>query len=255
VSKWLKDAVTQPLSRIMTIAGRELRSLFLSPIAYVVIAAYLAMVGLFWWLNTGHTGTQLQPNEVFRGFAYNMHVFMLFIVPAMSMRALADERRSRTLELLVTQPVRDWEIVLGKWLACLGLLVVVQVCTLHFYVQLNFWSEGAFEDPRAWNIYLGILLSGMLYMAIGVFFSAITENQVVAALLTFGVLIAVFFMRYIGESQTGFWQGFLTNASSWGHFEDFARGILDTKHVVYYVLSSVGFLFMAVRSLESRSWG
>jgi ABC-2 type transport system permease protein len=255
VSACPKQCVAQPVMRIWTIASRELKSLFLSPIAYVVIAAYLAMVGLFWWLNTGRGAAQLQPNDVFRGFAYNMHVFMLFIIPAMSMRVLADERRSRSLELLVTQPVRDWEIVLGKWLACLGLLIVVQLCTLQFFVQLNFWSEGAFEDTRAWNIYLGILLSGMLYLAIGVFFSSITENQVVAALLTFGVLIAVFFMRYVGESQTGFWQGFLTDASSWGHFEDFARGILDLKHVLYYVLSSFGFLFMAVRSLESRSWG
>lgn len=243
------------IGRIRTIAGRELKSLFLSPVAYVVIAAYLGMVGIFWWLNTTGNYAQKSANEIFRSFAYNMHVFMLFVIPAMSMRSLAEERRSRTLELLVTQPVRDWEIVLGKWLACVGLLVTILLCTLHFYVQLNFWTDGAFQDVRAWNIYLGILLSGMLYLAIGVFFSSITENQVVSALLTFAVLIAVFFVRFIGENQTGFWQGLLTNASTWGHFDDFARGILDSKHVVYYVLASCGFLFMSVRALESRSWG
>lgn len=244
------------MNRTLTIAGRELRSLFLSPIAYVVISAYLGMIGLFWWLNTASAATaQRSANEIFRSFAFNMHVFLLFVIPAMSMRSLSEERRSRTLELLVTQPVRDFEIVIGKWLACVGLLVAILVSTLHFYGQLHFWSEGAFEDPRAWNIYLGILLSAMLYLAIGVFFSAITENQVVAALLTFAVLIGVFFLRFVGDNQTGFWQGVLTNASTWGHFDDFARGILDTKHVVYYILASFGFLFMAVRSLESRNWG
>ncbi len=251
------------MTRALAIAGRELRSLFLSPIAYVVTASYLALLGIFWWFTT--TGPYAAPDarQAFERFAGNMHVFLLFVIPAMSMRAIAEERRSRTLELLVTQPVRDVEIVVGKWLACVGLLAVMLLATLHFYVQMHFWTEGDLADKPVWSIYLGLLLAGSLYLAVGVFFSSITENQVVAAILTFVAIIAAFFGKFVGENMASVDVGWLQQGvravvlygSTWEHFDDFARGVLDTKHIVYYVLAIAGFLFMAVRSLERRSWG
>lgn len=240
------------MSRVLTIAGREVRSLFLSPIGYVVVAVYVGLISVLWWLLTQG---QYAQGASYRGIAYNMHIFLLFVLPAVTMRALAEERRTRTLEVLVTQPVRDVEIVLGKWLACMALVAIMLVGTMHFWAQMHWWTEGSLDDGPVMVAYLGLFLAGMLYTSIGVFFSSITENQIVAALLTFVMIIVVYFVKFIADNQSGFWQDVLNQASTLYHFEDFARGVLDTKHAVYYVLGSVGFLFMAVRSLESRSWG
>lgn len=237
--------------RVLAIAGRELKALFLSPIAYVVLALYFGIMGLIWWLIT----TSPQVMAEYRLFAYEMHVFILFFVPAISMRAIADERRTRTLELLVTQPVRDWEIVLGKWLACVCLLVLMLIGTMQYWGLMHIWTEGALDDMPVLTAYLGLLLAGMLYVAIGVFCSSITENQLIAALLTFTIVIALYFVRILGISGTGFWQQVFQQVSTTYHFDDFARGVLDTGHVLYFLLGTFVFLFMSVRTLESRSWG
>ena len=236
--------------RVLVIAGRELKALFLSPIAYVVLALYFGIMGLIWWLITSQTF----PAE-YRLFAHEMHVFILFFIPAISMRAIADERRTRTLELLVTQPVRDWEIVLGKWLACVGLLALMLVGTMQFWGLMHLWTEGALDDLPVLTAYLGLLLAGMLYVAIGVFCSAITENQLIAALVTFTIIIGLYFVRILGASGTGFWQDVFQQVSTTYHFDEFARGVLDTGHVVYFLLGTFVFLFMSVRTLESRSLG
>lgn len=245
-------ALTALGPRVRAIAGRELRALFLSPVAYVIISVYLGLVSVLWWLLT--VGPYAQ--TTYRPIASNMHVFLMFVLPAISMRVIADERRTRTLEVLVTQPVRDYEIILGKWLACVALLAIMLAGTLHFYLQMHFWGEGDLANGPVLTAYLGLLLTGMLYLSIGVFFSSITENQVVAALLTFVVVICMYFIRFLGDNATSpFWQEALHNASTFYHFDDFSKGVLDTSHVVYCLAASFGFLFMSVRSLESRTWG
>lgn len=236
--------------RVFVIAGRELKSLFLSPIAYIVLALYFGIMGLVWLIVTAQ-----QVQVEYRLMAHELHVFALFFIPAISMRALADERRTRTLELLVTQPVRDWEIVVGKWLACMGLYVVMLLGSLQFWAHLHIWSEGSMDDLPVLSAYLGLLLVGMMYLAIGTFFSSITENQVVAALLTFTVIVAFYFVRALGNVGTGELQDILMQVSTTYHFDEFARGIVDTGHIVYFALGTFLFLFMSVRTLESRSWG
>jgi ABC-2 type transport system permease protein len=241
------------VNRVLTIAGREFQSLFLSPIGYIVLSVYIGLVSLIWWLITATNRYGMTAD--YRPIANNMHVFMLFVIPAITMRVLAEERRTRTLELLVTQPVRDFEIVLGKWLACVGVLAVMLAGTLHFYIQMSVWAKGDLESGPVWTAYLGLFLSGLLYLAIGVFFSSLTENQVVAAMLTFVTIVAVYFVRAIAEAKTGATQQILQNASALYHFDDFAKGVVDSGHIVYFVLATAGFLFMAVRSLAGRTWG
>jgi ABC-2 type transport system permease protein len=177
---------------------------------------------------------------------------MLFFLPFMTMRLFAEERRSGSIELLLTYPLRDGAILLGKYLAALALYGLMLVATLVYPLIVAYFA------PLDWGPiltgYLGLLLLGGAFLAVGILASSLTENQIVAAIVSFGILLIFWVLGWRAESLGGAWGSILSHLSLLDHFDSFARGVLDTKDVVYYLNLTAVALFLALRSLEARRW-
>ena len=231
----------------LVIARRELLAYFISPIAYMVSAVFLLIAGYLFSL------ILIQSQQAtMEGLFFNIMVVLIFVVPLLTMRLLADEQKTGTLEILLTAPVRDWEVVLGKYLAAMGMFGVMLACTLYFPFIL--WRVGGSPD---WGPiltgYLGLLLLTSAMMAIGTLTSAVTENQIVAAVLGFGILLLLWLIDAAGNIATGS-ASVLTYLSLPTHYNDFARGAINLEDVVYYLSVTIGSLFIATRMLETRRY-
>ena len=275
----------------LAIARREIRAYFSSPLAYVVIGVFLALSGYIFWsaliyysdacLRYGSNPLyreQLNVNAmVIRPIFGNMGLLFLMLIPLLSMRLLAEERRTGTSELLFTCPVTSAQVVLGKFLGATGLLLVMLSGTLvHPFLLM---ATEARPDMRSALVgYLGILFMGMAFLGVGLLISSLTENQIVAAVGSFGVLLVLWVISFVSESITvplgtvlnrltaGIWSavglglggpglGELSNSISLiEHFEDFRKGILDTRHIVFYATFIFLSLFLTQRVVESQKW-
>lgn len=229
------------------IALREFKAYLASPVAYIVIGIFLVITGFFFSVSSA---TYYETS--IRGFLETAGLLLLLLAAVLTMRLLAEERKMGTLELLLTAPVRDSEVILGKFLGSLGVLVVMLVLTLYYPILLI-----GFGDPDIGPIatgYLGLFLLGAAALAIGLFASSLTSNQIVSAVVAGGLLFALWFI--------GMAPGFLPEAlgniivylSLSYYFPDFARGIIDTRAIIYYLSITALFLFLAVRSLENSRW-
>ncbi len=226
---------------------KELRSYFNSAVAYVVIVVFLGIVGWF------HTNNLFLMNVASLRLLFEVipPVF-LFVIPAITMRLLSEEKKSGTIELLVTKPLHDAEIVLGKFLAAWALVGIAIATTLIYYITIAFL--GKIDHGPVIGGYLGLLLMAGVYVAIGLFASSLTENQVVAFILGFVMVFALYMMDkilpYVPEWLT-------TTVEYIGidfHFGNIARGVIDTRDIIYF-LSVLGFmLYLTVVSLERRKW-
>jgi len=232
----------------MIVARRELRTYFNSPIAYIVIVLALIISGWLFFLDFFLNG-QATVRSLLTGW---MPLVFLIFVPAITMRLIAEEKKSGTIELLVTLPITDWEIVLGKYLAALFLLSVTILMTFTYVITISLLG-----NPDSGTIagqYFGLFLLGATYLAIGIFASGITSNQIVAFLVAI-VLIAGF---YLVDNFVPFFPGPLASALEYlgvdYHFANMARGVIDTKDLLYYGSMITFFLLLAVRALESRKW-
>ena len=190
--------------------------------------------------------------EVIRPLLSNAGVIGLFFIPMITMRLFAEEKRTGTIELLTTSPVRDIEIILGKWLAAL----ILYTCMLLF-TALNFAFLFKYGNPD-WKPlaigYLGLLLQAGALLAIGIFISTLTKNQIIAGAVTFGVCLLLWVLEWISGSETATWAQVLAYLSVVTHFESFAKGVLDVKDAIFY-LSLIFFgLFLTARSMESLRW-
>jgi len=257
------------MTKTLPIFKRELKSYFTSPVAYVVIALFLVITGImFSMFMSQFVRVSLQypmyksrmPNlppldinqSLFAGYLGNISVICLFLLPFLTMRLFAEEKRSGTAEILFTYPVKDYEVMLGKFLAT-GLIFVVM---LAMTLLVPFLTE--LYGTLSWSVllsgYLGLLLAGLAYNAIGMFFSSLTENQIIAAALTLVTLLTLWVIRFLegvaGETF-GKLMGYL---SILGHQENFIKGIVDTGDVIYYLAFIFVGLFLTLRSLESRRW-
>ncbi len=231
----------------ITIARRELSAYFVSPIAYLVAAAFLTLSGyLFSVLLI--TSRQAAFDVLFQ----NVGFILLFIAPLLTMRLLADEQKQGTIELLLTAPVRDWEVVFGKFLAALGLFGVILLCTLVY--PLSLWAVGGRPDagPLVTG-YLGLILIAAAMLAIGTMTSSLTENQIVAAVLGFAILLFLWLIAAAGNVATGA-AGVLQALSLPDHYNDFARGAINLEDMIYYLSLTIGALFIATRMLETRRY-
>ena len=231
----------------LVIARRELLAYFISPIAYMVSAVFLLIAGYLFSL------ILIQSQQAtMEGLFFNIMVVLIFVVPLLTMRLLADEQKTGTLEILLTAPVRDWEVVLGKYLAAMGMFGVMLACTLYFPFIL--WRVGGTPD---WGPiltgYLGLILLTSAMMAIGTLTSAVTENQIVAAVLGFGILLLLWLIDAAGNIATGS-ASVLTYLSLPTHYNDFARGAINLEDVVYYLSVTIAALFIATRMLETRRY-
>ncbi|MEN6560403.1 MAG: ABC transporter permease subunit [Acidobacteriota bacterium] len=254
------------MKNIGSLVRKELRAYFSSPVAYVVISGFLLLVGYFYyslitWFNSAamqmaqnpYYAQQVNINEmVFSPLFHNMTILLVFVAPLLTMRLLAEEKKTGTDELLFTSPLSVGEIVLGKYLAALimwalmlGLTALLSVFAFVYgNPELAPWLTG----------YLGLFLLGALFLAIGLFFSSLTENQIVAAFLTIVTLFLLLVLNWVTSSGGGGWRSVVSYISFSEHFEDMTRGIVDTKDLVYYASFSFFGLFLAHSAIQSRRW-
>jgi len=227
---------------------RELKGYFNSPVAYVILTLFLLICGWFF-----ASGLFLVNTADLRDlFSVIIPLSFLFFVPAITMRSIAEERKSGTLELLVTLPVRDAEIIVGKYLAALFLLACALLLTLSYPLTL-----GLLGDPDGGAVacgYLGLLLMGGSYLAIGIFTSGLTQNQIVAFITGFVIIFAFFMLDKVVIFFPGSIASVFEYLSVTYHLENISRGVIDTRDVIYFLSMIVVFLFLAVRTLESRRW-
>ena len=235
---------------MIAILRKEMRAYFVSPIAYVVIAAFLVICGVFFALLA-----LAQPGSVdaSMGIVFsNATVVLLIIAPALTMRLLAEEQKSGTIELLLTAPVRDWEVVIGKYLASLVVFLIGLALTLFYPLILNRYGTPDL-GPIAGG-YVGLVLFGAAFLAVGILASALTQNQVVSALVAFAILLGLWLIGAFANSARPPVSDVLSYLSIITHYNDFQRGLIDTKDIVYYIAVIAIALFLAVRTLETRRW-
>jgi ABC-2 type transport system permease protein len=179
-------------------------------------------------------------------------ILVLALMPFLTMRLLAEERQTGTIELLLTYPVRDWEVLLGKYLAVFGLYAVLLVLTLLYPLMLAYFAR--LEWGTVLSGYLGLLLMGSSFLALGLFASSLTVSQIVAAAWTFGILLLLWVIGWGADTLGGTWGKVLQHLSTMEHNDNFAKGVIDTKDVLYYVNLTLLALFLAYRSVEARRW-
>jgi ABC-2 type transport system permease protein len=233
------------MKNVLAVAERELRSYFASPVAYVVMALFLLMAGYLFSL-----GLRFTQEASLRTLIQNVSVLFLFITPALSMRLLAEEQRTGTVELLLTNPVQEWEIVLGKFLGSLGLVLVMLTLTLLFPLFLF-----VFGSPDRGPIlagYVGVVLEGAGFLAVGLWASSVTQNQIIAAILAFGLLLVLWLSESLGQFLGGTLGSIVSYTSLINHFSEFPRGVINTKDVVYYLTVVAAGLVLSTVSLQSR---
>lgn len=237
------------VGRIIALTQRELAANFLSPVAYVVAALFLIASGHLFMSNTLIEGGEASMRFMLESMAW----LLVFAIPMLTMRVLADEYATGTIETLMTAPVTDVEVVIGKFLGVLIFYLALLATTVAHVVLL--FNYGADEIGVVMYGYLGMVLLGGMYVAVGLFASSLTRYQLVAALIGMGIL-AVFtvLVDALASWQGGQWRVVLSYINVFHHFKDFSRGILDTKSVVFFLSNTVFFLFLAVKVMESRRW-
>jgi ABC-2 type transport system permease protein len=248
---------------IAAIAQKELRSYFSSPMAYIVIGFFLLPFGVFFYLYLQSFVRQsLQMNQfggamninqqVIRYVLQNASVIILFIMPMITMRTYSEEKRSGTIELLLTSPLTDVEIVFGKFFGALGLYLAMLLTTLLYIGILFIYGNPEWRPLVA--AYLGLLLMGGAFVSLGLFISSTTNNQIVAGVVTFVVFLLLWIIGWFADSAGPTIGPITSYLSITEHFDDFAKGIIDTKHVIYY-LSLITFgLFLTSKSVDTERW-
>lgn len=236
------------------IAWKEIRGYFASPMAYVVALIFLALTGYFFVrsVDSALSGANF-PEASLRDLLRNMSIFILpWLAPVLTMRLLAEEQKVGTIELLLTSPVRDWEVVMGKFVACMAFYLGALALTL-WYVVMLMWRGNPEMGPLL-SGYLGIILYGAAGISVGLLASSLTSNQIVAAVVSLGILVLLSFLELGADQVTGVGSTIVAQLGLTTHFDDFVRGVIDTSHLVYYVSFIAVFLFLTIRSLETRRW-
>jgi len=253
------------MKNIWIICRKELRSYFVSPVAYILLVMFAVIFGFFFWNSLGYfvnmameaqmEGEQFPMNlneQVVRPLLANINVIGLFFVPMITMRLFAEEKRSGTIELLATSPVKDSEIIVGKWLAALLMYAFMLLTTL-----LNFAFLFKYGNPD-WKPlaigYLGLLLQAGGLLAIGTFISSLTKNQIIAGAVTFGICLLLWVLGWVSQYENATWAQVLSYMSVITHFESFGKGVLDSKDAIFDATVIFLGLFFTARSMESLRW-
>jgi ABC-2 type transport system permease protein len=226
---------------------KELRSFFDSHIAYIVITIFLLICGWFFFSDL------FLVNQASLRNLFNIIPFIfMFFVPAITMRLISEEKRSGTIEVLVTLPVRDYEIILGKFLASLVLIAVAVLLTSVYVITLSGIAD--FDLGSVVSGYIGLIFLGAAYLSIGIFTSSLTQNQIVAFITSFVIIFALFMLDKVLMFMPTILASFLEYLSVSYHFSNISRGVIDSRDVIYYLSLIFFFLFLAVRALENRKW-
>ena len=242
------------MRKLLALVQRELISYFSSPLAYVVLTAFLFVNGYVFYLIVAYLNDPRTPPMAAFKLLFGGTIFfwlmLLFVLPVTTMRLLAEERRTGTLEVLLTSPVSEGQVVLGKFLAAFVFYLFLWVPTLVYIVILALHSK--LDPGPVFAGYLGIALLGVLFLSIGTLTSALVRNQIIAAVLAFAILVIVFSIGLVENLATGaVIKGALGYMNLWQHMDDFGKGIVDSRHVVYDLSLAGLFLFLATRALEA----
>jgi ABC-2 type transport system permease protein len=254
------------MSHVFVIAQKELRSFFVSPIAYVVVGLFALLFGVFFYSSLGFVlrislqagmmqgAPPININEfMIRPLFGNTAVIMLFVLPIITMRSYAEEKRSGTMELLRSSPLTDLQIIGGKFLGALALFaLMLGVTAIHMSVVF------LYGEPELWPVltgYLGLFLMGASFISIGLLISSATKNQAVAAMVTFAVLLMFWVISWLADPTSGSTTSqVLAYLSVLDHFDDFSKGVIDTSHLMYYVSFITFGLFLTAKSVDSERW-
>jgi ABC-2 type transport system permease protein len=256
---------------IYAIYRKELGHYFVSPIAYVVVGLFLVLCGVFFNLYLGQAirysmEMQMQsaqmgmpsnfdvPSEVITSFLGVLALFLLFFMPMITMGVYSDERRRGTMELLMTSPITETQIVLGKFFASLTLFIVMLVPTASYILFMWFKSEPMPPVRVVFAGYLGLLLFGGALLALGSFLSSLTENPIIAAVLTFAAFLILWALDFGSSGAASTVEQVVHYLSVINHYQGFTQGVIDTSALVYYLSFMVLFIFLTVRSVDSMRW-
>src|SRR5215467_13755049 len=253
------------MRNVSIIFRKELRSYFVSPVAYLLLTMFALIFSFFFWnilkyfivmgMNAQMRGQMFPMNlneDVIRPLFSDASIIGLFLIPMITMRLFAEEKRSGTIELLATSPIRDFEVILGKWLAALILYGAMLLLT-----AINFAWLFRYGNPD-WKpllvAYLGLLLQAGALLAIGTFISTLTRNQIIAGAATFGVCLLLWVLEWVSGYDPAPYARLMAYLSVLTHFDSFAKGVLSIKDSVYYLSAIVLGLFLTARSIESLRW-
>ena len=235
------------MRNITTIALREFKSYLASPMAYVVTGIFLVLTGFLFSISSA---TYFETS--IRGFLGTGSLLLLLLASVLTMRLLAEERKMGTLELLLTAPVRGSEVIVGKFLGSLGILTAMLALTFYYPIILMWFGDPDW-GPVATG-YLGLFLLGSASLAVGLFASSLTSNQIVAAVVAGGILFALWFLGMAADLLPEALGEVIGYFSLSHYFPDLMRGVIDTRGIIYYLSITVLFLFLAIRSLENSRW-
>jgi ABC-2 type transport system permease protein len=257
------------MRNFLFILVKEIKSYFNSPIAFVVITIFTILTGYYFYnifaaFSTISFQAQTDPmianrygalnitENVIRPFIGTLSGVMLIILPMLTMRVFSEEKKTGTIELLLTFPVQDIEAILGKFAGCMGIFGIMLILSFPSILLVEF-----FGDPE-WGViltgYLGLVLMGSAFVSLGVFMSTLTENQIIAAVLTFSALLVFYLISY-SSGFVGEGLGRILEYLSFDyHIRNFVKGVIDSSDVIYYILFTIFFLFLSMRSLESKRW-
>lgn len=252
--------------RAWIIFKKEMRLYFTSPVAYVVCTFFLLIMGYFFYsifafYNLTSMQAAMNPafardlnitDAVMRPLFSNMGIILLFCIPMLTMRLFAEEKRSGTIELLLTFPVRDSEVLLGKYAAAMALFLMLLGFTAFYPGIVGYFAR--LEWGPLLSAYLGLILLGGSFLAVGLLISSLTENQIVAGFATFGVLLGFWVIGWSADLVSGSWRALFQYLSILEHLDNFGKGVIDTRDIVYYLSLIALSLFLTVRSLESKRW-
>jgi ABC-2 type transport system permease protein len=253
------------MRNIWIICRKELRSYFTSPVAYILLVMFAVIFGFFFWNSLGYIvnismESQLEGepfplnlnDQLIRPLLSNINVIGLFFIPLITMRLFAEEKRTGTIELLATSPIKDSDVIVGKWLAALLMYALMLFSSVLDLVFLFKYGDPAWK-PMAIG-YLGLLLQAGGLLAIGTFISTLTRNQIIAGALTFGICLLLWVMGWVSQYDNSTWAQVLSYMSVISHFDTFARGVIDTKDAIFDVTVIFLGLFFTARSMESLRW-
>jgi ABC-2 type transport system permease protein len=253
--------------RFYPVYRREIKAYFQSPAIYVVAGLYFAMAGLFFHdILIYFAQMCMNPNLRSMTGVYELNLtqfvvrntfgllsfLMLFVAPILTMRLIAEEKKSGTFELLVTCPLRDWDLLLGKFLACLSIIGTFIIVCLTYPVVLEILGKP--ETPVIASCYLGLFLISASYVSFGLFASSVTENQIVSAIICFAGLLVFYLVGDLASAESGLIGSVLDGLSVRLHSMNFTKGVIELRDIAYFVLFTVFFLFLSAKVLQSRHW-
>jgi ABC-2 type transport system permease protein len=242
------------VKKLFAIVGREWRAYFLSPLGYVILAAFLLVNGYIFYFIVNYLNSPGTPKGQALPYLFTNSFFWfytLFVVPIISMRLFAEERKAGTLEMLLTSPVTEGTVVLGKWLGAVGFYLSLWLPTLVYVVILR--SQTPVDPGPVAASYLAIALLGGYFLSVGVFASTLTKNQIIAAILTFAMLIVIFSAGLLENlANDPARREMLGYFNLWEHMDEFTKGVVDSRRVVYYLSATAFFLFLTVASVSAK---